>query len=221
MAERPIFVPVSTGDQLVSEIYFSITWHAGFAPSQKKRNVKALHEAAQKAGYSPILEISTKSEDEVGQCLSAFNLRIHNQEAGDIPLECAFQGGKVFEHGGPYKDLYWSDPRAAKRDPRLGESGKLVGFKFEDFLFPIEPKTAYYDWLYLTAILRHPELLSGLHRYAGFTDIEFNPKHSINCQARSCALFVALASRNELENALKSPQEFVKTLVHHSYQLSE
>jgi hypothetical protein len=140
MAERPIFVPVSTGDQLVSEIYFSITWHAGFAPSQKKRNVKALHQAAQKAGYSPILEISTKSEDEVGQCLSAFNLRIHSQEAGDIPLECAFQGGKVFEHGGPYKDLYWSDPRAAKRDPRLGESGKLVGFSFEDFLCPIEPK---------------------------------------------------------------------------------
>lgn len=217
MAERPIFVPVSAGHQLVSEIYFSIVWHSGFAPTQKKRNVKALHEAAETAGYSPLLEISTKSDEKIGQRLSAFSLRIHNKEAGDIPLECAFQGSKVFEHGGPYKDLYWSEPRLAKRDPRLQGSGSVIGFKYEEFFFPVDPKTAFYDWLYITAIFPHREWLSRLHRYTAFTDIEFNPKHSINCQARSCALFLALKHRDLLENAMVSPRDFIETLSQFSY----
>lgn len=217
MAERPIFIPESTGQQLVSEIYFSIAWHSGFAPSQKRKNVKALHEAAETAGYSPVLEISTKSDEEIGQRLSAFNLRIYNTEAGQIPLECAFQGSKVFEHGGPYKDLYRSDPRLAKRDPRLEGSGSLIGFQYEEFLFPVEPKTAFYDWLYITAIFPHRERLSRLHRYRAFTDIEFNPKRSINCQARSCALFLALKQRDLLEDAIASPRDFIETLSHHSY----
>jgi hypothetical protein len=217
MAERPIFVPESTGGELVSEIYFSIVWHSGFAPIQKKRNVKALHEAAETAGYSPLLEISTKSEEKIGQRLSAFSLKIRNKESGEIPLECAFQGSKAFEHGGPYKDLYWSEPRLAKRDPRLQESGRLIGFEYEEFLFPLEPKTAFYDWLYITAIFPHREWLSRLDRYTAFTDIEFNPKHSINCQARSCALFLALKHRDLLEHAIASPKDFIETLSRYSY----
>jgi hypothetical protein len=217
MAERPIFVPLSTSSQLVSEIYFSIVWHSGFAPSQKKRNVKALHEAAETAGYSPLLEISTKSDEKVGQRLSAFSLKIRNKEAGEIPLECAFQGSKVFEHGGPYKDLYWSEPRLAKRDRRLQESGRLIGFEYEQFLFPIDPKTAFYDWLYITAIFPHREWLSRLDFYTAFTDIEFNPKQSINCQARSYALFLALKYRDLLEGAIASPRDFIQTLSRYSY----
>lgn len=220
MAERPIFVPVSTGPQLVSEIYFSIVWHSGFAASQKKRNISALHEAAEKMGYSPLLEISTKSDEKLGQRLSAFSLIINNKEAGDIPLECAFQGSKVFEKGGPYKDLYWNDPRQAKRDARLQNSGRLIGFEYEELSFPVDPKTAFYDWLYITAIFPYREWLSRLNRYSAFTDIEFNPKHSINCQARSCALFLALRNRNLLEDALASPKDFIETLLHHSYHPS-
>src|SRR4051812_19657162 len=109
MAERPIFIPVTSGPELVSEIYFPITWHSGFAASQKKKNIKALHEAAAIAGYAPILEISTKSDERVGQRLSAFSLKVHKRDAGEIPLECAFQGSKVFVNGGPYTDLYCAD----------------------------------------------------------------------------------------------------------------
>jgi hypothetical protein len=217
MAERPIFIPLTTGPQLVNEIYFPIVWHSGFAPSQKKKNIEALHKAAETAGYSPLLEISTKSDEKIGQRLSAFSLRVKTKEVGDIPLECAFQGSKIFEQGGPYKDLYRTDPRQAKRDSRLQVSGKLIGFEFESFLFPIEPKTAFYDWLYITAIFPHREWLSRLHRYTAFTDIEFNPIRSINCQARSCALFLALKYRNLLEGAAASPTDFVETLTHYSY----
>jgi hypothetical protein len=36
-------------------------------PSQKKKNIVELHEAAARAGYAPVLEVSTKSEEKVGQ----------------------------------------------------------------------------------------------------------------------------------------------------------
>jgi hypothetical protein len=63
MAERPIFLPSSTQHQLVKEISVQLIWHSGFAESQKKRNIQALHEAADRLGYGPLLEVSTKSDD--------------------------------------------------------------------------------------------------------------------------------------------------------------
>src|SRR6266516_28361 len=217
MAERPIFVPLRDGPKLVGEIYLSIVWHSGFAPIQKKKNIKALHEVAAGVGYSPILEVSTKSEDAIGQRLSAFSLKVQTREIGGIPLECAFQGSKVFERGGPYTDLYGMEPKTAKQDPRLKNSGRLVGFMFEKSSFPLMPKTGFYDWLYLSAIFPHRAWLSRLHCYAGFTDIEFNPSRSINCQARSISLFVTLMSRNLLDSAMKTPQDFLTVITDFSY----
>src|SRR5260221_9853092 len=145
MAERPIFIPSPDTPELVKEVSCRIVWNPGFAPVQKKKNIKALHEAAAVAGYSPLLEVSTKSEEKLGQHLSAFHLKVHSGLLGDIPLECAFQGSKVFEGGGPYTDLYSAEARAAKRDPRLHSSGQLIAFKFENVCFPLEPKTVFYD----------------------------------------------------------------------------
>jgi hypothetical protein len=190
MAERPIFVPVPDDPELVKELYFRLAWHSGFAPVQKQKNVAELHAAAAAGGYSPLLEISSKSTEKLGQHLSAFHLKVRGQH-GEMPLECAFQGSKVFERGGPYTDLYGADVRDAKRDPRLRDSGALIAFDFEGITFPLEPRTAFYDWLYVNAIYPHREWLVRLNRYAGFTDIEFNPERSVNCQARSCALFVS------------------------------
>ena len=218
MAERPIFVPTPNSPELVTEIPFQIAWNPGFAPVQKKKNIAGLHAAAAAAGYAPLLEVSTKSEEKVGQHLSAFHLKVHGNRVGDIPLECAFQGSKVFERGGPYTDLYHAEVRTAKRDSRLQDSGRLLAFKFEDLSFPIEPRTAFYDWLYINAIFPHREWLTRLSRYAGFTDIEFNPGRSINCQARSCALFVALMAKNLLEDATRSPEAFIELISHHSYR---
>jgi hypothetical protein len=133
-----------------------------------------------------------------------------------VQLESAFQGSKIFERGGPHSDLYWVDAITAKRDPRLRSSGGLVAFEFGGTRFPLEPKTVFYDWLYINAIFEHREWLrSRLPKYAGFTDIEFNPARSINCQARSCALFVALMSKDLLENAVESPSAFVKLVDRH------
>lgn len=218
MAERPIFVPVPSERELVKEIYFPLQWNPGFSPIQKKKNICALHEAAAAAGYAPLLEISTKSDDKIGQHLSAFHLKVQSKTFGEIPLESAYQGSKVFESGGPFTDLYAVDVRAAKKDPRLRDSGRLVAFRFGDVTFALEPKTAFYDWLYINAIFPHREWLTRLSRYRGFTDIEFNPRSSINCQARSCALFVSLTQNNLLDAAIASPEAFVEVIASHTYR---
>jgi hypothetical protein len=212
MAERPVFIPSPDESGFVDFRSCSFVWAPGFALVQKKRNIKALHEAAARAGYSPLLEVSTKSDEELGRQLSAFNLKVQCQEFGDMPLECAFQGGKVFQNGGPYTDLYRVEPRDAKRDQRLQDSGLLIGFKFEGKKFRLEPKTVFYDWLYVSALYRQREALAPLCHYAGFTDVEFDPARSINCQARSCALFVALTKANLLDEAMSSAAAFVKLI---------
>ncbi len=175
MSARPIFVPVAPAQGLVREIPFSSVWHPGFAAVQKEKNIHALHEAAREGGVSPVLEVSTKSERKLGRHLSAFHLTVPTHRSGIVRLECAFQGSKVFERGGPYADLYDTEPRNAKRDPRLRDSGRLTGFWFEGMRFPAEPRTAFYDWLYISALCPHRQWLARLQRYAGFSDIEFNP----------------------------------------------
>jgi hypothetical protein len=219
MAERPIFIPTTEQEGYVRRIDFQIPWAGGFAEMQKKKNIRALHEAAKGAGYAPLLEVSTKSDEAVGRNLSAFNLRVMSQR-GEMPLENAFQGSKVFENGGPYTDLYDAEPRDAKRDPRLQNSGALIGFRFDDFDFPLTPATVFYDWLYLRAIFPDRAWLKnrvdGDMRYAGFTDIEFNPAKSINCQARSCALFVTLMREEKLERYLDSEAGFIAAMAAHA-----
>jgi len=217
MAERPVFIPLQGSPELVKETYFDIKWHSGFAPVQKKKNITALHQAAAQAGFAPLLEISSKSEEKLGQHLSAFHLKVRESGMGEISLEAAFQGSKVFEKGGPFTDLYSEEPKTAKRDSRLQESGRLIGFRFNGFSFPLEPKTIFYDWLYINAIYPHRDWLERLYRYAGFTDIEFNPSKSINCQARSCALFVSLMKNGTLHRAVDSPQTFTNLISSYDY----
>jgi hypothetical protein len=219
MAERPIFVPSPESPELVNEIFFQLEWNSGFAPIQKKKNIAALHASAAKRGFAPLLEVSTKSDSPLGQYLSAFNLKVRSWEFGEIPMECAFQGSKVFETGGPYTDLYTlAEARDARNDNRLRESGRLVGFSFEGTSFSLEPKTAFYDWLYINAISASWKPFSALKQYAGFTDIEFNPYRSINCQARSCALFVTLVSKGALQSAISSPDAFTELLSRSNYR---
>lgn len=212
MAERPVFLPVEAGSQLVQEVPVEFTWHAGMAPSQKKKNVAALHHAASLKGLSPLLEISSKSDAKVGQRLSAFSLRI-KIDGKLTSVESAYQGSKVFERGGPFVDLYNCDSRSAKGDPRLRESGRLVEFRFEGSNYPLSPATAFYDWLYVRSLFPHRSWLRRLQICVGFTDIEFNPERSLNCQARSFATLVALDRRGLLDEAASSFERFRAILV--------
>lgn len=172
--------------------------------------------ASAAAGNALVLEASTKSAEKLGRHLSAFHLKVKAPDR-ELPLESAFQGSKVFERGGPFTDLYAAGAVDAKRDPRLRDSGRVIAFDFAGHRFPVEPRTAFYDWLYITAIYAHREWLQRLRRYAAFTDIEFSPDRSVNCQARSCASFVSLMTRGLLDSAVESPKAFVDTLAAHAY----
>lgn len=216
MASRPVFTAMGDPSHLVKEVPVEFSWNPGFAPVQKKKNVAAMHEAARRKGLSPLLEVSTKSEEKLGQRLSAFNLKIET-EVGEISIESAYQGSKVFKAGGPYTDIYEMDSRSAKRDERLKNSGDLTGFNFFGQRWPLIPKTAFYDWLYLSALRPHKEFLKRLFDYAGFTDIEFNPEKSINCQARTCALLVSLLKLESLDDALRSQSDFIAMVATDSF----
>jgi len=215
MVERPVFIPTPDSPELVKEVFVPLKWHTGFAQVQKEKNVEALHEAARTRGLAPLLEISSKSKSERGRHMSAFHMAVPTEAYGRIKLELAFQGSKVFERAGPFTDLYRKGEKEigqAKRDPRLRESGRLVGFRFEGIDFPLEPKTVFYDWLYCSFLVHHRDWAIKLYAYAGFTDIEFNPYRSINCQARSAALFLSLMKRAQLDDALQSPSDFIRVL---------
>ena len=200
MAKRPIFTPDLNGFPYVQTVDIEFQWYPGFAKSQLQKSIESLHQAVEAQGISPILEISGKSTSALGISLSAFNLELKALNDQTMSVECAYQGSKVFEQGGPYHDLYSVSSREAKTDERLRNSGDLVAFNFCGDEFPIEPQTAFYDWLYINALWqKQPNLVQDLYRFRGFSDIVFNPQRSLNCQARAAALFVSLCQNDLLD----------------------
>lgn len=211
MASRPVFIPTVAGAQLAQERSFEFNWSSGFAESQKKKNVIALHSAAKRAGIEKLLEISTKSDVEVGRRLSAFSLKI-NLDGVQYPLESVYQGSKVFESQGPFPEIYGFQPREAKRFIREIDAGNLVGFYLEGKRFPLSPKNAFYDWLYIRALAGHSEWIKANIDYDGYTDIEFNPEKQVNCQARAFAELKSLTARSELKDAVADFDYFASKL---------
>ncbi len=212
MAERPVFTPGLKGSSLVIRVDVEFKWFAGMAISQKQRSIRSLHDAASQRNIARILEISSKSESKLDISLSAFNLMLNTTIGTRYPVENVYQSSKVFSEGGPYIDLLYKKPWEAKKDPRLTSSGSFVGFEHDGHRWPTKPITAFYDWLYLNALRKNPSLSAQLEQYDGFTDIEFNPEKSLNCQASAAALFVALSKRNELDDALTSRESFFERL---------
>ncbi len=220
MAQRPIFLPQAHGTALVQTTTIEFDWHAGMSLAQKQKSITSLHTAAQLLpGVHRPLEVSSKSSEPLGVALSAFNLTLPAPTNGPAPtVECTFQSSKVFEHGGPFTDLLAKTSREAKTDPRLQSSGRLICFRFYGVDWPLEPPTVFYDWLYISALLNRSELLVKAAVHDAFTDIEFNPTRSINCQAYSLALACALQRRGLLKEATASPDAFIHCV--QSYSLN-
>ena len=214
MAERPVFIPTTKGEAFVKTKYVEFQWFPGMAVSQKQKSIDSLHAAARKlSGISKLLEVSSKSKQKLGVALSAFNLKFTTVKyKRTYSVECAFQASKVFERGGPYLDILDMTSREAKKDERLRSSGRLIGFRFFGTDWGLEPQTAFYDWLYINALKKQPTLTKQLLKYSAFTDVEFNPERSINCQAHSVALYVSLCKKNLLEEAISSKDAFLRTI---------
>ena len=182
MATRPAWCVKNVG--IVRES-FDFHYNSGFSDVQKKKNVKALHESIGKSA----LEVSTKSDNPLGFMLSAFNLKLDG-----IPFECVFQASKKYSNGGPYLDLLKVSPKEAKRDERHQTSGNLTAFVYKGEEFLLIPRTFFYDYMYIKAVKQSvcSREIKKILNYEYFTDIEFNPKKSINCQAKSVAIIKAM-----------------------------
>ena len=178
---------------------------------QKKTNIHALHSAAQEKGIQNILEISSKSSEELGRKLSAFSLKI-KIEGQNQPLESVYQGSKVFEQGGPFKEIFDFSPRDAKRFIREKDLGKLVRFELEGKSYPLSPMNAFYDWLYIRSLQDHADWIGRKVHYEAFTDIEFNPAKQVNCQARAFAEYLTLLKQSKLSEAASSFSKFAEMI---------
>lgn len=209
MAKRPVFIAEAKNDLLFKKITIDFEWFPGFSIKQKQRSVSSLHENTMNQ-YTDlnILEISSKSPIQLGVDLSAFNLTILTKNNKSFSVETAFQASKVFENGGPFTDLYDKSSLEAKKDKRLKESGRIIEFKYFNRTFPILPTTLFYNWLYINSLFQNKDLASAILEYNAFTDIEFNPARSINCQAEAAAIFISLSKENLIEDALKSVEHF-------------
>ena len=191
---------------------YEVSVVSGFAMSQKKKNVISLHQSAKEShGIDAILEISTKSNFSLGKSLSAFNLPFDTGLFVST-VEAIYQGSKKFMGGGPYTDIYKYDALRAKKDSRLKTSGDLVSFSFEGKEWPLSPLKGFYSWIYLKALSQNEEIFHKLTEFKGFTDIEFNPKKSINCQAFCVAAFIVLNEKGIFPKVLNDREYFLEEI---------
>jgi len=213
MAKRPVFRIFDKPPYFIEE-EIEFKYHSGFAEVQIKKSIASLHESyLHKHPNSKVLEVSTKSKDDLGKRLSAFNLMIRSKKNIKYSVESAFQSSKVFEKGGPYKELLKMTSKEAKQYPKLKESGKLKHFSYNGKKFELTPTTSFYDWLYINTMSLYPELINKAEKYEAFTDIVFNPKKSLNCQAKSLAILVSLSKLNKLDfDKLKEKKYFIETI---------
>ena len=65
-----------------------------------------------------ILEVSTKSNTELGVNLSAFNLKINTDSYGEISIESIYQASKVYSEEGQYIKFINMNPFEIKKELR-------------------------------------------------------------------------------------------------------
>jgi hypothetical protein len=94
----------------------------------------------------------------------------------------------------------------------LRESGEMVKFTFNQKDFLLEPKSLFYDWLYLNVLFSERNLVLREvffeEHFDAFSDIEFNPQKSFSCQARTLALCVSLYENESVQDFIRDPIGF-------------
>lgn len=194
----------------------NFTYVKGMAFSQKQKNVLSFHSSIQeKFPQKKILEVSTKSNYNLGVKLSAFNLKLNG-----FPVENIFQSSKVFEGEIQHKHLLFVSPQEAKK-VISEQSEKLICFRYKDQTFPLTPKSLFYDYIYINALKENLELGRQLMEFDIFTDIEFNEKKSINCQARSCAIYVSLRKRGLLDHYTSNIELFKQIYSNQTFEAEQ
>ena len=193
-------------EKVFDEKIVAFTYVKGMAFSQKCKNVLSFHSSIQAQFLgAKILEISTKSNNPLGVALSAFNLTLDG-----CPVECLYHSGKVFTDGTDFEFLKTYLPRDAKRYVRENSDKVLKCYRYNGKEISLNTGTLFYDYIYIRALMQHPEVSSALMEYDLFTDIEFNEKKGLNCQARSCAIYSYMLRTGTVDKYMNSMESFEK-----------
>ncbi|WP_443730290.1 DarT1-associated NADAR antitoxin family protein [Slackia isoflavoniconvertens] len=233
-------------DEVTFDWHNGMSWQVRQRSSDSMREA-ILAKYSSSLSEDDILEVSTASHNfEIGQALSAMNLLYADPVTGEThPVENWFQSSKVFHRDGrdygPYRELL--NVRLAKRyvnpnpDSKTKEQLKddslfldiqneirgsdMCGFNLEGEEYPVIPRSAFYDYLYVSALTQpqNKQLSEGLTNFRVFTDIMFNPgvgkTRRFNTQARSCAIYVALSKRGVFASGMPSFNDFVDAVAYY------
>lgn len=189
-----------------------IKWASGFSFTQKQKNVQNLHQKIAdqfQVSTDEILEVSTKSLDEIGKMLSSINLKFMI-DGVEYYFESVYQSSKVFQDGlfGRIQHPEWIKLQSFESKKLAREKNlPLVEFNFNGQIFPLKPETMFFDWLYIKC-LSQLNIDFVLDQYNYFTDIEFNPLKMISTQAQALCKYKYLRNNNLIEDFLKNPVEF-------------
>lgn len=189
MAIRPIYISTNDINKPFIKKDITFDWVKGMSYSQKCKRRDSLHKAISNLeiyDINKVLEISTKSDKEIGVNLSALNLNIDLKNGKRKTVEDIYQASKV-----------------------LDENKKIIEFKFGSTIFEKDPYSMYYDYLYMVGIYCNQNYWKELNNYNIFTDIEFNPNKQRNTQARAAAIWNTLY-RNNMAEIVKNREEFKK-----------
>lgn len=212
MAYRPVFY----GDAFGYKKYMiDFEFFTGFSLSQKQKSIQSLHNSViRNFPGRKILEVSSKSLDEIGRQASAFNLNVILKSGKEFSVEQIFQASKKFRRGGSQLHLIdqMTSKELKKYIGKIHQVDELVSFECFGQIFPLKPQTFFYNWLYINSLHKNELLAKQIINYDTFTDIEFNPNKSKNCQAEACSIYVYLYKSNLLDFALSSKENFLQVV---------
>ena len=205
-----------------------------FALSQKRKCQIGLHQNfLMEYPKEKILEISSSSLVSLGAKLSAMHLSKRTLK-GITTVESVFQSSRIYSDGikriGPFPEYRFLPGRECKK--LVKEAAKeMHSYQYEldglTFYAPVHHISQFYDSLYLNALLEpeNEEVKNKLlqENYTAFTDLA---TRSLNCQARSAAIFVGLVRAGLIDEVrdyfsylkLFRTQENGKTIGSESYE---
>lgn len=125
----------------------------------------------------------------------------------------------VGENGAFYLESKSDNPRELKSllkaFMKANKGAKLSHFAYKGEIFKTSAGVAnsesyFYDFLYFRALGENfsQREIRQILQYSIFTDIEFNHKVSINCQARSCALYNYALLNNKVDFYMANKENF-------------
>lgn len=198
MAERSVFVSKDTYP-FFEEIHVQFDYFQGFALSQKRKNQIGLHQNFLACHPDEkVLEISGASLNSLGAALSAMNLKKQTTK-GLTSVESAFQSSRIYginSEIGPFPEYLFLPGKECKKIVKEKSQG-LISYHYSfDGMYFHAPKhfiSLFYNYLYLNALCEKDNqetverLIAG--QFTAFSDLATT---SLNCQARSCAIFMSL-----------------------------